>query len=155
MSGFVTRSIVPRPPEEVFAHLVDLDHWPSFRGWGPLPGIVRAESDDGTRRLVVGARVRVTNTDGSVHLEVVEELVVGRLYRVRMELAAPTATLMARIDERVDLAPTADGTLVTRRFDVTPRSRFTAPLAWLVARLFLRQAVRIHDRAVARALERV
>lgn len=152
MPGFVTSSIVPRPPETVFAYIVDLDNWPSFRGWGPLPGIVRAELADGTRQLVVGARVRVTNTDGSVHHEIVEELVPGRRYRVRMELGAPAAALMARIDEQVDLEATSQGTLVRRRFDVTARSWQTAPLAWLVAKLLLYRAVRAHDWSLADAL---
>lgn len=152
MSGFVTVSQTTRPPAETFAYIVDLTNWPSFRGWGPLPGIVSAELVGGGSHLAAGARVRVTNTDGSIHLEVVEELVVDRRYRVRMELGSPANRLLAQIDEIVELAPSANGTRIVRSFEVTPRSLWTAPLAWLIAKVFLRRAVLAHDLAVARAL---
>jgi hypothetical protein len=153
--AFTTRSDVPVRPEAVFAHLTDLAAWSSFRGWGPLPGIVSARVADGaggSGRLSLGARVRVENTDGSVHHEIVEEFDPPRRYRVRMELAPPASKILARIDEAIDFQAVQGGTRVVREFVVTPRSRWTAPLAWLVARLFLRRAVQAHDRAVAAAL---
>jgi hypothetical protein len=153
--AFVTRSEIPVPPAVVFAHLVDLDSWSSFRGWGPLPGIVSATIAQGsseTGRLALGARVRVENTDGSVHHEIVEEFDPPSRYRVRMELVPPASRILARIDEAIDLELFPNGTRVRRSFVVTPRSRWTAPLAWLIARLFLRRAVEVHDRAVAATL---
>jgi|CXWL01.1.fsa_nt_gi hypothetical protein len=151
MASFVTTSTAARSPAATFAYIVDLANWPTFRGYGPLPGIVRAELPPG-EAMAVGARVRVTNTDGSVHHEVVEEHVPARRYRVRMELGEPARRLLARIDETVELEAIPDGTLIRRRFDVTPRSAFTAPLAWLIARLLLRRAVERHNEAVAQAL---
>lgn len=151
MPAFETLTSVERSPAETFAHIVDLARWPSFRGYGPLPGIVSAERVGGGP-VERGARIRVTNTDGSVHHEIVEEFVPARLFRVRMELTPPTSAILARIDERVELEPHGAGTRLRRRFDVTPRSIFTAPLAWFIARVLLRRAVLAHDRAVATAL---
>lgn len=150
MPRFETRSTLPRPPAIVFAHILDLSQWPSFRGFGPLPGIVRAALA-GPGPLGLGARIRVTNTDGSVHHEVVEELVPGERYRVCMELTPPASWLMARIDEIVTLSPAPVGTEIRRCFEVVPRSPLTTPLCWLIAKL-LRRAVEAHNRAVAKAL---
>ncbi len=154
MTAFETLTSVERSPAETFAHIVDLASWPSFRGYGPLPGIVSAARVGGGP-MDLGARIRVTNTDGSVHHEIVEEFVPGRVFRVRMELTRPASAILARIDERIDLEPRGVGTTVRRRFEVTPRSMLTAPLAWIVAHIFLRRAVVAHDRAVAAALRGV
>lgn len=153
MPWFETHSEVARPPAEAFAFILDTSKWPLFRGYGPLPGIVSAEVEGGGR-VELGARVRVTNTDGSVHHEIVEELVPDRRYRVRMELVPPASRVLARIDETVELSPTPAGTRIRRRFEVTPRSALTAPVAWFVARVLLRRAVLSHDAAVKRELER-
>lgn len=154
MPGFETTSEVARTPAETFAYVLDTSKWPLFRGYGPLPGIVSAEVEGGGP-VVAGARVRVTNTDGSVHHEVVEELVADRRYRVRMELVRPASLVLARIDETVEVSPIPSGTRIRRRFEVTPRSPLTAPLAWFVAKVLLRRAVLAHDAAVARELARV
>lgn len=151
MTGFVTVSATTRPPEDTFRYIVDLTQWSTFRGYGPLPGIVSASVVDGGA-MALGARVRVTNTDGSVHHEVVEEFVPGRRYRIRMELGSPAHLVLARVDETVDLEASDAGTRVTRRFDVIPRNGFTAPIAWFVATVLLRRAVDAHNAAVADAL---
>lgn len=154
MFWFETRTTVARLPSAVFAHILDTSKWPSFCGHGPLPGIASAEVEGGGP-IVAGSRVRVTNTDGSVHHEIVEELERDRRYRVRMELARPAALVLRRIDETVELSPAGAGTDLRRRFEVTPRSWLTAPLAWFVCRVLLRRAVLAHNAAVARELEAV
>ena len=114
----------------------------------PLPGIVEASLPDG-ERMGPGARVRVRNTDGSIHHEVVCAFEPGRRYAVRMELSPPASILMDRIEEDVELAETPEGgTRVTRRFVVTPRSLLTAPIAWFIAQCILRKAVEAHNRVV-------
>lgn len=152
MSQFVTVSEIACRRTDVFAHIVDLSKWTSFRGWGPLPGIVEASLPDG-ERMRPGARVRVRNTDGSIHHEVVCAFEPGRRYAVRMELSPPASVLMDRIEEHVELAETPDGgTRVTRKFVVTPRSLLTAPIVWFIARCVLREAVEAHNRAVGKEL---
>jgi hypothetical protein len=151
MPGFTTVTENLSTPEETFAFVVTLSNWPTFRGFGPLPGIVSASVPDGTV-VGLGARVRVTNTDGSVHHERVTTFDPPRRYAVRMELGPPASRVLASIDEDVELQAVAGGTRVHRRFVVRPRSWLTSPLAWLVTHAFLRPAVRRHDRAVAAAL---
>jgi hypothetical protein len=151
MPSFTTVFTAPCDPGVTFAYMIDLQNWPSFEGWGPLPGIVRAELAPG-EAMAAGARVRVTNTDGSVHHETVTAFLPDRHYRVRMELGDPARRLLSSIEESVELSAIAGGTRIERQFTVTPRSRWTAPLAWVVAKLFLRRAVERHNRAVTRAL---
>lgn len=151
MPTFTTGSTVACTPDQAFAFVVDLTRWPLFRGYGPLPGIVEATCEG---PLALGSRVRVRNTDGSVHTEVVAGFEPGRRYAVRMELAPPASRVMASIEEEVEFAPVEGGTLVRRRFTATPRAWFTTPLAWLFGGLLLRRAVLRHDAAVAAALGR-
>ena len=151
VASFETRSLTPRTPEETFALIRDLSRWPLFRGWGPLPGIREATLPDGGQ-VTLGSRIRVTNTDGSVHHETVVALEPARLYTVRMELSRPASWIIGGIVETVSLAPVPEGTRLVRRFSVTARSVFTAPLAWLITRVFLRRAVLRHDAAVVAAL---
>lgn len=149
MPSFVTQSENRRSPAETFAYITTLANWSSFRGHGPLPAIVRASA---TEPLRLGTRVRVENSDGSVHHEVVTAFEPDRRYSTRMELVPPASYLMKHIHEDVVLTPMDAGTQVTRRFETVPRSWFTAPLVALMTFVLLRPAVRKHDRAVAAAL---
>jgi hypothetical protein len=159
MPEFVTQSETTRPPEETFDFIVDLSQWPSFRGYGPLPGIVKATlsepvSETGGAGPGLGSRIRVENTDGSVHHEVVVAFERGRLLQIRMELAPPVSYVLASIDETVELEPTPTGTRVTRRFVVQAASVFSAPVAWLFGGVLLRRAVDAHNVAVSAQLAR-
>lgn len=151
MPSFTTRSRAPVPPARAFAYIVDLRQWPSFRGSGPVPGIVEATLPDGGP-LRVGSRIRVQNTDGSVHHEVVTELVPGRRYAVRMEVARPASLVLAAIEEQVDLQAIGESAEMVRRFELRPRWWLTWPLAWLICHLFLKRAVIAHNDAMNAAL---
>lgn len=151
MPAFTTRSRAPVPPARVFAFIVDLRQWPSFRGFGPVPGIAEA-SLAGEGALRVGSRIRVRNTDGSVHHEVVTQFVPGRRYAVRMEVARPASFVLAAIEEQVDLQAVGDGAEMVRRFELRPRWWLTWPLAWLICHLFLKRAVIAHNDAMNAAL---
>jgi uncharacterized protein YndB with AHSA1/START domain len=150
--SFTTRTRVPGSPARVFACIVDLAQWPSFRGSGPVPGIAEATLEEGGS-LRTGSRVRVRNTDGSVHHEMVTELVPGRRYAVRMEVAPPASRVLETILEEVDLRAVDGGTEMVRRFELRPRSSLTWPLAWLVCHAFLRRAVIAHNAALCAVLE--
>ncbi len=153
MPQFVTVQEVRRGRFDVFAYIIDLSKWTSFKAFGPLPGIADASLPEG-QRMGSGARVCVHNTDGSIHHEIVIAFEPGRFYGVRMELSPPASLLMDRIEEYVDLADTpGGGTRMTRTFIVTPRSRFTVPLVWIITRWLLRRAVFRHNDRVAEELE--
>lgn len=151
MPTFTVESEAPVTPEETFAFICDLTKWPLFRGYGPLPGIAEATVEGGGA-VGPGARIRVRNTDGSVHHEVVHTFEPGRRYAVRMELAPPVSYVMAGIGETVELEASAGGTKVRRTFVVAPRSLLTAPVAWLFGGVLLPRAVAAHDAAVAEAM---
>ena len=165
MPAFTTVSAHPATPEAVFRYIITLSNWPAFTGWGPLPGIVEASlRDDSGRDLPVGlgARIRVRNTDGSVHHEVVREFSPpsaangqrGR-YAIRMELSPPASLLMQHIDEIVEVEPEGAGgagTRMTRRVETVPRIFFTWPMVWLLTHLMLKRAVQRHDQAAAAQL---
>lgn len=151
MPTFTTQTTLACAPDAVFALIVDLSKWPMFRGAGPVPGIVSAEATDGAP-LAKGSRVRVTNTDGSVHHEVVVDFVHAQRYHVAMEVRPPASRVLAGIEERVELAPgPGGGTEMTRTFVLTPASRLASPIASMVS-WFLARAVRKHDEAVRVAL---
>ena len=61
-------------PDEIAQQILDVTKWPDFQGYGPIPGIKTAEFEVRTANAV-GSRLRVTNLDGSTH---VEEIVVWR-----------------------------------------------------------------------------
>lgn len=153
MPSFTTTSRCAASPGEVFRYIVTLANWTTFTGFGPLPGIVEAALPPG-EVMGPGARVRVRNTDGSVHHEVVTAWEPGARYAVRMELGPPASRLMAGIEEEVRLAPEDGGTRVVRRFTTRARGWWTWPVVWLVTHLLLRRAVSRHDRVVADALAR-
>lgn len=152
MPGFTTEGASPVSPAETFAAIVDLSQWSSFKGRGPIPGIMSAVWTGKTHGP--GARVRVENTDGSVHHEVFDEYVTGARLVIRMELGQPAARVLRSIVETVELRASANGTRIVRSFDLAPRFWFTWPIAWLMANVFLRRAVEAHNAWLAASLAR-
>ena len=154
MARFKTCDDLPNTPSEVFGGIVDLTKWSMFPGWGPLPGIREATLPEG-EQMGVGARVRVLNTDGSVHYEVVRVFEPARRYSIVMELSPPASYLMRCIEEDVELLETpTGGTRITRTFTTFPRYFITAPLVWLITHFLLRKAVEHHNRLFQRELNR-
>lgn len=152
MASFTTRSVAPASPADTFRYITDVAHWPAFPGFGPVPAITRASLTEGTE-MALGSRVRVENSDHSVHHERVMVFEPGRLLELRMEVGRPASWVMARIEERVELAPLGNGTGITRSFVMVPASFLTAPLVWCLTHWFLRQAVERHNARVAEALK--
>jgi hypothetical protein len=69
---FTRRETLALAPADIAGQILDLAKWPEFAGYGPLPGIQSAEFEARTPE-VVGTRIKVTNTDGSVHVEEIVE----------------------------------------------------------------------------------
>ena len=148
MARLTTTSLVPATPEQVFDFIIDTSRWPEFPGHGPVPGIAKAEAEDGLP-LKLGSRVRVENTDGSIHYEMIGVFDRPARIRLDMEVTPPASKVMKGIEEDVRITAVEGGAEVTRTFTLTPRSILTAPMIWLVAKLFLKKAVRKHNRIVA------
>lgn len=130
-------------PESISRQILDIARWPAFRGFGPLPGIRAAELEnlpDG----IVGGRIRVTNTDGSTHVEEILEWDPERRVRLRLgDFSPPLARLATSFEETWEFVRIGDATLVDRSFTLHPRSSLTRPLLGMIA-LLLRRAVARH-----------
>ena len=61
---FACKKTLPLAPEEIANQILDVEKWPEFQGYGPIPGIKTAEFEIRTANIV-GSRIRVTNLDGS------------------------------------------------------------------------------------------
>src|SRR4051812_30565135 len=86
-------------PADIAGRILDLAHWTEFTGYAVLPGIRAAEFEVRTPG-VVGSRIRVTNTDGSKHVEEVVEWQPEKSLRLRMnEFSAPLSRLATEFVE--------------------------------------------------------
>ena len=79
--------------EDIARHILDLTKWPDFHGYGPLPGIKAAEFEVKTPDIV-GSRIRVTNQDGTSHVEEIVEWQPTHRIRLHMkEFSLPLSRL--------------------------------------------------------------
>lgn len=140
---FSCEATLPQKPEEIASQILDLSKWPEFNGYGPLPGIKQAEFETKTTE-VVGTRIRVTNRDGSSHIEEIVEWQPTRRLRLHMhEFSPPLSRLATSFDEAWEFDRMGDRTQVVRSFEMHPRSALTRPVLWLIS-LLLRRAIGRH-----------
>jgi len=125
--------------------ILDVSEWPGFTGYGPIPGIQSARFEVQTPE-VVGSRIRVTNCDGSSHVEeIVEWQPPHRLKLVMSGFSPPLSRLASHFEESWELTPNATGTFAVRTFALYAKSLLgriaLVPISWL-----LRGAVQRHMR---------
>jgi hypothetical protein len=145
---FSCRQSLPLPPEEIARRILDVANWPDFTGFGVIPGIRSAQLEVQTPG-VVGTRFRVTNADGSSHVEEILEWQPDRRLRLRMhDFSAPLSRLASHFEETWEFQRIDNQTDVTRRFELHPKSALTRPLLWLIA-VFLKRAIVRHLRQMA------
>jgi Polyketide cyclase / dehydrase and lipid transport len=127
-------------PADIAGHVLDLANWTGFKGYAVLPGIRAAEFEVRTPD-VVGSRIRVTNTDGSSHVEEVVEWQPGHSLRLRMkEFSPPLSRLATEFEESWAFERTDSATRVTRSFELHPKSAIARPALWLIS-LLLKRAI--------------
>jgi len=144
---FSCEATLPQKPEEIASQILDLSKWPEFNGYGPLPGIKQAEFEASIDDIV-GTRIRVTNRDGSTHVEEIVEWEPTRRLRLHMhEFSPPVSRLATAFDETWDFERDGDQTKVIRSFEMHPKSLVTKPLLWSISFLL--------KRAIARHLEQM
>jgi|LauGreDrversion4_2_1035121.scaffolds.fasta_scaffold232140_3 hypothetical protein len=151
MPSFQTVTEYRAAPAVVFDAIADTTTWHTFTGFGPVPGIVRAEPSEIPLR--VGSEIRVTNTDDSVHHERVIAFERGARYTVELTFGAPTSWLVRAMIEDIRYEPSPAGSRVVRAFHVECRSALAWPLVALLAHALLKQAVRRHDANVKSRVE--
>jgi hypothetical protein len=130
-------------PEAIAAQILDLGKWPGFTGYGPLPGIKAAQFEVRTPG-VVGTRIKVTNTDGSSHVEEIVEWQPDRRLRLEMQdFSPPLSRLATGFTETWVFERRPDATHVVRSFQLHPKSFVARPVLWLIA-LLLQRAISRH-----------
>jgi hypothetical protein len=133
------------PPEQFAEQILDICRWSSFQGYGVLPGIKAAEFEIRTAEIV-GSKIRVTNTDGSSHIEEIVEWEPDRRIRVHMhEFSLPLSRLATGFEETWEFSRMGRDTRVVRSFELHPKSRITSPLIWLIS-ILLKRAIARHLR---------
>lgn len=140
---FTCQARLPISSTDLGEAIADVSRWPSFKGYLFLPGVDRAEYVTRTPDLR-GSRIRVLNTDRSSHTEEIIEWQPDRRIVLRMAGFSPPLNRIAdHFVEEWLIAPAGQGINVTRSFSLVPRSGFTRPVLWLIAR-FLKRAVEQH-----------
>ena len=132
-------------PAEIAGRILDLANWTDFTGYAVLPGIKAAEYEVRTPG-VVGSRIRVTNTDGSGHVEEIVEWQPENSLRLRMTgFSPPLSRLATEFVESWAFERAGTAARVTRSFELHPKSAVARPALWLIS-LLLRRAIARHLR---------
>ena len=142
---FSCEEVLPLAPEDIARQILDLTKWPDFHGYGPIPGIKGAEFDVQTPGIV-GSRIRVTNQDGSSHVEEIVEWQPDYRLRLHMkEFSPPLSKLATRFEETWEFKGTGNETYVTHSFHLHAKT-FLARLLLQVISFFLKRAIARHLR---------
>ena len=132
-------------PEEIARQVLDVARWLDFKGFGPIPGIRVAEFEVRAPDIL-GSRIRVTNTDGSKHVEEIVEWQPDHRIRLHMkDFSAPLSLLATRIEETWEFGRIGNETEVTRSFQLHARSVLARPFLWVIS-LLLKKAITRHLR---------
>jgi hypothetical protein len=132
-------------PEDIARQILDVTKWPDFHGYGPLPGIKVAVFDLQTPGIV-GTRIRVTNLDGSSHVEEIVEWQPDQRVRLHMkEFSAPLSRLATGFEETWEFQRVESGTHVTRSIRLHAKSVLARLPLWVIS-YFLKRAIERHLR---------
>ncbi len=140
---FACVATLPLSPASIVEQILDVTRWPEFRGYGPIPGIKSAEFEIRTPEII-GTRIRVTNLDGSRHVEEIVDWQPERRLQLRFgEFSAPLSRLAEQFVETWDFQGDGPQTQVTRSFEMHAQSWITWPVLWLIS-FILKQAIARH-----------
>ncbi|MGE3728584.1 MAG: SRPBCC family protein [Candidatus Sericytochromatia bacterium] len=145
---FSCQATLKATPSAIVSDIFNLSLWPSFRGYGPLPGIANAEFEGRPAPNWVGTRIRVENTDGSRHIETVTAWDGTQLVMELGSFSPPLEQLASHFVETWQFLPLDSAqTRVKRQFLLYPRSP--------VGRLLLKGIALMLKRAVQRHLDQM
>jgi hypothetical protein len=141
--GFSCEETLALPPDVIAQQILDIANWPEFKGYTIIPGIKSAEFEVRTPGIV-GSKIRVTNTDGSHHLEEIVEWQPERGLKMLMtEFSNPLARLASHFEETWDFKRIGNETHVTRTFQLHAKTAWSRPLLWLIS-FVLKKAIARH-----------
>jgi hypothetical protein len=143
--SFSYKATLVLAPEDIARQILDLTKWPEFHGYGPIPGIKVAEFEVQTPGIV-GSRIRVTNGDGSSHVEKIVEWEPKHHLRLEMkEFSAPLSRLATSFEETWEFNRNGNETHVTRSFRLHAKSFLARLVLWMIS-FFLKRAIIRHLR---------
>lgn len=135
-------------PDQLVDEIFNVENWSGFTGWGPLPGIARAELLE-LADAKVGTRFGVTNTDKSTHEETVIEYVPQQRLVMRIDnFSAPLGNLADYFVESWRFEAHASLTEIERTFELVPKNALGGVLLWMIG-FGLQKAVQVHTNAMA------
>lgn len=140
---FVCRATLPLLPEEIASQILDVAQWREFQGYGPIPGIKTAEFEIRTFNIV-GSRIRVTNLDGSTHVEEIVEWQPDQRIQLLMKDFSPPLSRVATVFAEIwEFQRVGNETKVLRSFEMNPKSIAAWPVLWLIS-FVLKRAIDRH-----------
>ncbi|MGC3961537.1 MAG: SRPBCC family protein [Verrucomicrobiota bacterium] len=142
---FACHATLSMTPEQVVEQIMDVTKWPEFQGYGPIPGIKSAVFETRPPEII-GSRIRVTNLDGSTHVEEIVEWMPNKHLSLRMsDFSPPLSRLAAGFLEVWQFQPGVNETQVIRSFEIHAKSIATKPILWLISFLLKRAITRNLD----------
>jgi Polyketide cyclase / dehydrase and lipid transport len=140
--NFTITRLFQVPAGRVFDFTNDANHFTTFTGYGPIPGIGKARYiTPGSPRL--GSVRRVLKTDDTEHVEEITCFERPTRHTSRItELAPPFSWLVKEGSD--DWKFRAEGpalTIIERTFSFELTTPIVRPLAWLVLHLWMKKAV--------------
>jgi hypothetical protein len=144
---FSCEQILVLAPEDIAQQILDVTKWPDFHGFGLIPGIKVAEFEVRTPEIV-GSRIRVTNTDGSKHVEEIVEWHPDHRLQLHMKgFSGLLSHLATGIEETWEFERMGNETKVTRSVELHAKSVLARPVLWLIS-ILLKKAITRHLRAM-------
>jgi hypothetical protein len=139
---FACHETLPLAPKEIAEQILEVAKWPDFRGYGPIPGINSAEFETRTPNII-GTRIRVTNLDGSNHVEEIVQWQPDRRLQLQMgNFSKPLARLATSFVETWEFERVGGETRVVRSFELNPKSALAKPVLWFISFLLKRAIAR-------------
>src|SRR5216684_271120 len=130
---FTCEETLPLAPEDIARQILDLSKWPDFHGYWPIPGIKVAEFDVRVPGIV-GSRIRVTNRDGSSHIEEIVEWQPDHRLRLEMKaFSAPLSRLTTGFEETWTFERSGNKTHITRSVQLHPKSLLARLPLWVIS----------------------
>jgi hypothetical protein len=140
-----TQGTTQKSSQEICATFLDTDRWSDFKGYSILPGIKSAHFEKRTPDLL-GSRIKVSNTDGTTHVEEIIAWDVSNKFALKFqEFEPPLKNLATHFVEEWRFSTSSRGTEITRSMTMYPRGvlgwLMLLPISRLMKKAFEKNAV--------------
>jgi len=120
-------------PVDICSRILDTNEWKNFEGYFFLPGIEKAEFEKRTDSLV-GSRIKVTNKDGSTHIEEIIEWDENRKVAFRFqEFDSQLKKFTSHFIEEWYFTLSGSGTAISRIMIMYPKNNYGSILLKLIS----------------------